>query len=491
MCEPKRKLEYLKVPNSISDATNWILPVILAGGSGTRLWPLSRKHHPKQYLALDDSITMLQSTITRLADLSCASPFVICSEETRFLAAEQLREIGQNKALILLEPVGRNTAPAIALAALEAVASGEDPILLVMPADHKIKDLAAFTSAVNAALPLALSNHLVTFGIMPDRPETGYGYIRSGTPISGSTSYTVNAFFEKPDLATAECYIAAGGYFWNSGIFLMRASSYLAQLEMFCSDILHACRAAHAGRVYDLHFVRFNEAAFLACPDVSIDYAVMEKTTAAVVVPLDAGWSDIGSWSALWDASRKNGGENCEVGDVLSINGTGNYINAGGRMVAAVGLQDMIVVETKDVVFVAPKDHVGEIKDLIAQMKLQERPELDYHREVVRPWGKYESIDRGERYQVKRITVNPGAKLSVQKHHHRAEHWTVVRGSAIVTRGEEVITLSENQSTYIPLGEIHALENPGKIHLELIEVQSGSYLGEDDIVRFKDKYGRV
>tara|TARA_B100000780_G_scaffold20752_1_gene13370 strand:- start:1778 stop:3232 length:1455 start_codon:yes stop_codon:yes gene_type:complete len=484
-------MEYPHVSNSISDDKNWILPVILAGGSGTRLWPLSRKHHAKQYLTLDDTMTMLQSTVARLEGLPCAPPFVICNEETRFLAAEQVRKIGQDDALILLEPIGRNTAPAIALAALEAVVSGDDPILLVMPADHKIKDPEAFRAAVEAALPLAVSDQLVTFGIMPDHPETGFGYIRTGPSISGTSAYKIDAFVEKPDLVTAEGYIATGGYFWNSGIFLFRASRYLAQLEIFRPDILEACRAAHVGKECDLHFLRFNEAAFLSCPDVSIDYAVMERTTAAVVVPLDAGWSDIGSWLAVWDAAEKNRSGNCEFGDVLSINGTGNYINAGSRMVAAVGLQNMIVVETNDVVFVAPKNSVGKVKDLIAQMKLQERPELDYHREVVRPWGKYESIDRGDRYQVKRITVNPGAKLSVQKHRHRAEHWTVVRGCALVTLGEEMFLLSENQSTYIPLGAIHALENPGKIPLELIEVQSGSYLGEDDIVRFNDKYGRV
>ena len=474
-----------------SDTTPHILPVILAGGSGTRLWPLSRKHYAKQYLALDGTTTMLQSTVERIGALPCASPFVICNEETRFLAAEQMRQIGQDKALILLEPAGRNTAPAIALAALEAVANGDDPALLVMPADHKINNTEAFTAAVEVALPLALSDHLVTFGITPTHAETGYGYIRSGTAISGSGALKIDAFVEKPDLATAEDYITTGGYFWNSGIFLFRANRYLAELEALRPDVLEACRAAHAGKESDLHFLRFDEAAFLACPDVSIDYAVMEKTSAAVVVTLDAGWSDIGSWSALWDASEKNSDGNCEIGDVLSLNGTGNYINAGSRMVAAVGLENMVVVETKDAVFVAPKDRVGEIKGLIAQMTAQGRPELDHHREVVRPWGKYDSIDMGERYQVKRITVNPGAKLSVQKHHPRAEHWTVVSGSALVTRGKETILLSENQSTYIPLGTIHALENPGKIPLELIEVQSGSYLGEDDIVRFEDKYGRV
>ena len=477
--------------NLAFDAAPNILPVILAGGSGTRLWPLSRKHYAKQYLALDGATTMLQATVARIGALHCAAPFLICNEDTRFLAAEQMRQIGQDKALILLEPVGRNTAPAIALAALEAVAKGGDPVMLVMPADHKINDPEAFTAAVEVALPLALSDHLVTFGITPTHPETGYGYIRSGAEISGGGALKIDAFVEKPDLATAEGYIAAGGHFWNSGIFLFRASRYLEELGALRSDVLDACRAAHARRESDLHFLRFGEAAFLSCPDVSVDYAVMEKTSASVVVPLDAGWSDIGSWSALWDASEKDSNGNCEVGDVLSLNGSGNYINAGSRMVAAVGLENMVVVETKDTVFVAPKNRVGEIKGLIAQMTAKGRPELDHHREVVRPWGKYDSIDMGERYQVKRITVNPGAKLSVQKHHHRAEHWTVVRGSALVTRGEETILLSENQSTYIPLGTIHALENPGKIPLELIEVQSGSYLGEDDIVRFEDKYGRV
>ncbi len=468
-----------------------LLPVILAGGSGTRLWPLSRKHYAKQYLSLDGGGTMLQATVTRTADLHCAPPFVICNEETRFLAAEQMRQLGANDALILLEPAGRNTAPAIALAALEASASGVDPILLVMPADHKISDTKAFTSAIEGAMPLAQAGRLVTFGITPTRPETGYGYIRSGDSVAGTDACAVAAFVEKPDLATAEQYLSEGGYFWNAGIFLFRASRYLEELERFRPDILNACKKAFTGRQGDLDFLRFDEAAFLACPNVSIDYAVMEQTNDAVVVPINAGWSDIGSWSALWDASVKDKNGNCEVGDVLSLNGTGNYINAGSRLVAAVGLEDMVIVETKDAVFVAPKARIDQIKDLIAQMSAKDRPELDHHRVVYRPWGKYDSIDIDERHQVKRITVNPGAKLSVQKHYHRAEHWIVVRGCAKVTRGAETILLSENESTYIPLGEIHALENPGKIPLDLIEVQSGSYLGEDDIVRFEDKYGRV
>lgn len=468
-----------------------LLPVILAGGSGTRLWPLSRKHYAKQYLSLDGTSTMLQDTVARTADLPCTPPFVICNEETRFLAAEQMRQSVHGKAMILLEPAGRNTAPAIALAALEATASQDDPILLVMPADHKISDTGSFTNAVQRAMPLAQAGRLVTFGVAPSRPETGYGYIRAGAPIEHAEASTVDAFVEKPDLATAEQYLAAGGYYWNAGIFLFRASRYLEELEKYRPDILTACNAAFAGKQGDLDFLRFDEAAFLACPDDSIDYAVMEKTSDAVVVPIDAGWSDIGSWAALWDASTKNADGNCEIGDVLSLNGTGNYINAGSRMVAAVGLEDMVVIETKDAVFVAPKAKVDQIKELVAQMTAQDRPELNHHRVVYRPWGKYDSIDIDDRHQVKRITVNPGAKLSVQKHHHRAEHWVVVRGCAKVTRGEETILLSENESTYIPLGEIHALENPGKIPLDLIEVQSGSYLGEDDIVRFEDKYGRA
>ncbi len=479
------------MPQTTQSPSAAILPVILAGGSGTRLWPLSRKHYAKQYLALDGEVTMLQATVTRTSALHCASPLVICNEETRFLAAEQIRQMGQDGARILLEPIGRNTAPAIALAALHAGSDGDDPVLLVMPADHKLSDPAAFTAAVDAALPLAQSGKLVTFGITPSRPETGYGYIRAGDAIAGSDALVVDAFVEKPNLATAEEYLSTGGYSWNSGIFLFRASRYLEELERFRPDIMTACRDAYAGKADDMDFLRFDEAAFLACPDESIDYAVMEQTESAAVLPIDAGWSDIGSWSALWEASEKNADGNCEIGDVLSLNGSGNYIHAGSRMVAAVGLQDMVVVETKDAVFVAPKARIDEIKALVAKMTAADRPELDHHRVVYRPWGRYDSIDIGDRHQVKRITVNPGAKLSVQKHHHRAEHWVVVRGCAKVTRGEETILLSENESTYIPLGEIHALENPGKIPLDLIEVQSGSYLGEDDIVRFEDKYGRT
>ena len=473
----------------MSDTKVSLLPVILAGGSGTRLWPLSRKHYAKQYLALGGEKTMLQETVERLGDLEHLPPLLICNEDTRFLAAEQMRQIDRSDASILLEPAGRNTAPAIALGAFEAVAGGDDPVLLVMPADHKIKDSAAFVKAVLTGSELAAAGKLVTFGITPTHPETGYGYIRSGAPEGAA--FKVDAFVEKPDEATAAEYLAAGGYYWNGGVFMFRASRYLEELEKFRPDILKACQNAFAGKQADLDFLRFDKDVFLACPEDSIDYAVMEKTEDSVVVPLDAGWSDIGSWAALWEASPKDADGNCEIGDVISLDGSGNYINAGSRLVTAVGLENMVIVETKDTVFVAPKDKVHKIKALVENLKKSKRAELDFHREVYRPWGKYDSVDMGGRYQVKRITVNPGAKLSVQKHHHRAEHWVVVTGTAKVTKGSETILLSENESTYIPLGEIHALENPGKVPLELIEVQSGSYLGEDDIIRFEDKYGRT
>ena len=466
-----------------------LLPVILAGGSGTRLWPLSRKHYAKQYLVLGGEKTMLQETVERLGYLAHLPPLLICNEDTRFLAAEQMRQIDRSDASILLEPAGRNTAPAIALGAFEAVAGGDDPVLLVMPADHKIKDSAAFVKAVLTGSELAAAGKLVTFGITPTHPETGYGYIRSGAPEGAA--FKVDAFVEKPDETTAAEYLSAGGYYWNGGVFMFRASRYLEELEKFRPDILKACQNAFAGKQADLDFLRFDKDVFLACPEDSIDYAVMEKTEDSVVVPLDAGWSDIGSWAALWEASPKNADGNCEIGDVISLDGSGNYINAGSRLVTAVGLENMVIVETKDTVFVAPKDKVHKIKALVENLKKSKRAELDFHREVYRPWGKYDSVDMGGRYQVKRITVNPGAKLSVQKHHHRAEHWVVVTGTAKVTKGSETILLSENESTYIPLGEIHALENPGKVPLELIEVQSGSYLGEDDIVRFEDLYGRT
>ena len=468
-----------------------LFPIIMAGGSGSRLWPLSRQLNPKQFLPLADAdFSMLQATIQRLAGLGAALPRLICNEQHRFLAAEQLRLLGLEKAGILLEPVGRNTAPAIALAALQACSEAEDPILLVLAADHLIKDVEAFQTCIQTALPLAQDGKLVTFGIVPTHAETGYGYIEQGIDV-GVGGFKVSRFVEKPDLVTAQEYLANGSYFWNSGMFMFRASRYLEELETYRPDILAACRAALAGGSQDLHFTRVDEAAFAACPDDSVDYAVMEKTADAVMVPLDAGWSDIGSWTALWDVSDKDQQGNVFKGDVLNQQSRNTYVHADSRLVATVGLDDLVIVETKDAVLVAHKDHVQDVKKIVDQLKNGSRTEHINHREVYRPWGVYDSVDNGHRYQVKRITVKPGAKLSVQMHHHRAEHWIVVSGTARVTNGEKTYLVCENESTYIPIGQIHALENPGVIPLELIEVQSGSYLGEDDIVRFEDKYGRT
>ena len=470
---------------------NMLFPIIMAGGSGSRLWPLSRQLNPKQFLPLADAdFSMLQATIQRLAGLGAALPRLICNEQHRFLAAEQLRLLGLEKAGILLEPVGRNTAPAIALAALQACSETEDPILLVLAADHLIKDVEAFQTCIQTALPLAQDGKLVTFGIVPTHAETGYGYIEQGIDV-GIGGFKVSRFVEKPDLVTAQEYLANGSYFWNSGMFMFRASRYLEELETYRPDILAACRAALAGGSQDMHFTRVDEAAFAACPDDSVDYAVMEKTADAVMVPLDAGWSDIGSWTALWDVSDKDQQGNVFKGDVLNQQSRNTYVHADSRLVATVGLDDLVIVETKDAVLVAHKDHVQDVKKIVEQLKNGSRTEHINHREVYRPWGVYDSVDNGHRYQVKRITVKPGAKLSVQMHHHRAEHWIVVSGTARVTNGDKTYLVCENESTYIPIGQIHALENPGVIPLELIEVQSGSYLGEDDIVRFEDKYGRT
>lgn len=468
-----------------------LFPIIMAGGSGSRLWPLSRQLNPKQFLPLADAdFSMLQATIQRLAGLGAELPRLICNEQHRFLAAEQLRLLGLEKAGILLEPVGRNTAPAIALAALQACSEAHDPILLVLAADHLIKDVEAFQTCIQTALPLAQDGKLVTFGIVPTHAETGYGYIEQGIDV-GVGGFKVSRFVEKPDLVTAQEYLANGSYFWNSGMFMFRASRYLEELETYRPDILAACRAALAGGSQDMHFTRVDEAAFAACPDDSVDYAVMEKTADAVMVPLDAGWSDIGSWTALWDVSDKDPQGNVFKGDVLNQQSRNTYVHADSRLVATVGLDDLVIVETKDAVLVAHKDHVQDVKKIVEQLKNGSRTEHINHREVYRPWGVYDSVDNGHRYQVKRITVKPGAKLSVQMHHHRAEHWIVVSGTARVTNGEKTYLVCENESTYIPIGQIHALENPGVIPLELIEVQSGSYLGEDDIVRFEDKYGRT
>ncbi|MBC2769847.1 mannose-1-phosphate guanylyltransferase/mannose-6-phosphate isomerase [Pusillimonas minor] len=467
-----------------------ITPIIIAGGSGTRLWPLSRQLRPKQFLSLgQEPSSMLQATIARLQGIRTGQPWVICNEAHRFIAAEQLRQLGV-QAGILLEPVGRNTAPAIALAALQALAGDDDPVLLVLAADHLIQDTAAFQQSVQVALPLAQAGKLITFGIVPTAPETGYGYIQQGAAV-GQGGYVVQGFVEKPDTSTAQAYIASGSYLWNSGMFMFRASRYLEELERFRPDILLACRRALQGRTQDVDFTRIDADAFAACPEDSIDYAVMEKTDAAVVVPLDAGWSDVGSWSALWQVTQKDTAGNVFKGDVVGQCTCNTYVHANSRLVATLGVEDLVVVETADAVLVAHKDKVQDIKLVVDALKTQGRPEVLNHREVQRPWGLYDAIDTGHRYQVKRITVNPGAKLSVQMHHHRAEHWVVVSGTAKVTNGDKTYLVTENQSTYIPIGQVHALENPGVIPLELIEVQSGSYLGEDDIVRFEDKYGRA
>lgn len=467
-----------------------ILPVVMAGGSGSRLWPLSRELRPKQFLELTGSSTMLQSTIQRLNGLHIAPPMLICNEDHRFIAAEQLRQIGQLNHNIILEPVGRNTAPAIALAALAATANGDDPLLLVLAADHVIQQDAEFRRVVEQATPLALSGKLVTFGIVPTHAETGYGYIRRGEP-QADDSFAIAQFVEKPNKTKAEGYLASGDFYWNSGMFLFRASVYLGELSKNRPDILASCKTAMAATQADLDFIRVDKAAFAACPDDSIDYAVMEKTADGVVVALDAGWSDVGSWSSLWDVRSKDEFGNATTGDVLSVNSHDNLVFAETGLVATVGLKDTIVVQTKDAVLVAAKDQVQDVKAIVQQLKARGRSEHKIHREVYRPWGKYDSVDNGARYQVKRITVKPGEKLSIQMHHHRAEHWIVVSGTANVTVDGKDTLLTENQSIYIPVGAIHALENPGKIPLELIEVQSGSYLGEDDIVRFSDRYGRA
>jgi mannose-1-phosphate guanylyltransferase len=464
-----------------------IKAVVLAGGSGTRLWPLSRAAHPKQFLALHGEDTMLQSTFKRLDGLNIDSSVTICNEEHRFFVAEQLREINQLDSIIL-EPVGRNTAPAIALAALSCQ-EGEDPLLLVLAADHVIQDEAAFIKVVMDAVPLAETGKLVTFGIVAHEPNTGYGYIKKGEPQC--PGFAVDAFVEKPSLEVAKEYLDSGDYLWNSGMFLFKASRYLEELKKHRPDIYSACQLSMKEIAKDNDFIRINKVAFDACPSESIDYAVMEKTGDAVVVPMDAGWSDIGSWSSLWDISQKDDNGNATHGDVILHESNNSYIRTDGRLVAAIGVDDLVIVSTKDVLVVAHKDSVQNVKTVAEKIKGDSRTEWEHHREVCRPWGKYDSIDNGERYQAKRITVNPGAKLSVQMHHHRAEHWVVVCGTAKVTNGEKTFILSENESTYIPIGVIHSLENPGQVPLEIIEIQSGSYLGEDDIVRFDDIYGRV
>ena len=458
----------------------------MAGGSGTRLWPLSRAGHPKQFLSLHGDRTMLQSTVQRLSDLPVDSTITICNEEHRFFVAEQLRELGQLGS-ILLEPVGRNTAPAVALAALSV--GEEDPLLLVLAADHVIADKKAFTRSVEKALPLAEAGKLVTFGIVPTEAHTGYGYIETGDEFE--TGFAVKSFKEKPDSKTAQNYLENGGYLWNSGMFLFKASRYLDELKAFRPEMLEICSKAIAVADQDLDFFRIPEEIFAACPDESIDYAVFENTADAVVVAMNAGWNDIGSWTSLWDVSEKDASGNACIGDVVVKSTKNAFIRSDDKLIAAIGADDMVIVSTKDTVLVARKDQVQKAKDVAASLKRNGRLEWKAHREVHRPWGKYDAVDAGVRYQVKRITVKPGAKLSVQLHHHRSEHWVVVSGTAKVMNGDATFLLSENQSTYIPVGVIHSLENIGKMPLEIIEIQSGSYLGEDDIVRFEDRYGRT
>ncbi|MDB5875652.1 MAG: mannose-phosphate guanylyltransferase [Ramlibacter sp.] len=476
-------------------------PVIMAGGSGTRLWPLSRAQYPKQFLVLQGNRSLFQMAASRLAsvagdDITLAAPSIVGNEEHRFLVLDQLRELKLMPAAVLLEPTGRNTAPAMTLAALHAVASGGDPVLVVTPADQTVTNEAAFTAALQRAVRVAASGAIVILGITPDRPETGFGYIRSSQGEASGSALKVAAFVEKPDAETAQRYLADGGYYWNSGIFVVRASVWLKALTQFRPDIAEATQKAWDARSTDDSFVRPGKAEFGAIPSESVDYAVMEKCPAdngfdLRMVPLDAGWSDLGAWDAVWQVGEKDAQGNVSVGDTMVRDSHDTLIHASSRLVGVVGLRNVVVIETADAVLVADRDRSQEVKHIVGQLQSAGRTEQTLHRQVHRPWGWYDSIDMGPRFQVKRIMVKPGATLSLQKHHHRAEHWIVVTGTAEVTNGDQVILLTENQSTYIPLGTVHRLANPGKVPLEIIEVQSGSYLGEDDIVRYEDTYGRV
>ena len=471
-----------------------ITPVILCGGSGTRLWPLSRTLHPKQFLPLCSSESMLQETVGRLDGLELADLHIICNEEHRFLVAEQMREIEQVVPQIILEPVGRNTAPAIALAALDLMAQAKgDSVMLVLAADHRIEDTQAFQKAVAAAQGHAEKGYLVTFGITPTYASTAYGYIQAGNQaVDGcAEGLPVQAFVEKPDQVTADAYYASNKFYWNSGMFMFRADRYIEELEKNSPEILNACKQAMSSVSKDLDFMRIDAEAFAACPEDSIDYAVMEKTDRAVVIPLDAGWSDVGSWSSLWEVQEKDANNNVIKGDAIVENTTNSFVFSEERLITTLGVDKLIIVDTKDALLVAHKDQVQEVKKIVEQIKLAGRQEHINHREVYRPWGKYDSIDAGHQYQVKRITVKPGQKLSLQRHQHRAEHWIVVKGIAEVRCGDTTQTLGVNESTYIPLGELHQLGNPGELPLEIIEVQSGGYLGEDDIIRYEDRYGRA
>ncbi|MCP9822524.1 mannose-1-phosphate guanylyltransferase/mannose-6-phosphate isomerase [Cyanobium sp. L1E-Cus] len=478
-------------PSSLSSA---LVPVILCGGTGTRLWPLSRASYPKQYwpLAGTGEDTLLQQTQQRLAGLpGLGAPLLICNEDHRFIVAEQLRQIGVEPQAILLEPIGRNTAPAVAVAALQATAHGEDPLLLVLAADHVIRDAATFRATVTAGMAAAEAGQLVTFGIVPTAPETGYGYIEAAQSLLGANEpVPIARFVEKPDRATAEQFLATGRFTWNSGMFLFKASAILAELERLAPEVVSACRSSLEHDSADLDFLRLEREAFASCPSVALDVAVMERTDRGAVLPLEAGWSDVGSWSALWETADQDSDGNVLRGRVISEGSSNCYLRSEHRLVVGLGVEDLVVVETDDVVLVAHRDRAQEVKAIVGRLEREGAPESKAHRKIYRPWGSYDGVTEGERWQVKRIVVNPGASLSLQMHHHRAEHWIVVQGTAVVEKdgGRELV--GENQSTYIPLGCRHRLSNPGKIPVELIEVQSGPYLGEDDIVRFEDRYGR-
>ena len=469
-----------------------IVPVILAGGSGTRLWPLSRELFPKQLINIENAHTMLQNTVLRLEGIEGISlPIIVCNEAHRFMTAEQLRQIGIKPEAIVLEPVGKNTAPAIAFAALRAIEQKNDPVLLVLPADHVIKNIPEFHAVIKAGYDYAQKDELITFGIVPDSAETGYGYIKKGDlleKLSGTSR--IDAFVEKPDLETAKKYVASGEYCWNSGMFMFKASAVIKELEKYAPALMMPCREAISNSLEDLDFLRLDKDVFSRIPSDSIDYAVMEKTMNGIVIPFNGGWNDLGSFDALWQTGKKDENQNVTKGDVLLHDVKNSYVSSESSLITAVGIEKFVIVETKDAILVCPRDRVQDVKKIALKLKDQNRSESVTHRKVYRPWGSYETMDIEQRFQVKRITVKPGAKLSLQKHFHRAEHWTVVSGTAIITRGQDEVLLKEDESTYIPLGTLHRLENPGKIPLELIEVQSGSYLGEDDIVRFDDVYGR-
>lgn len=469
-----------------------IIPVILAGGSGTRLWPMSRQHYPKQLLKLFGDKTMLQQTILRLNGVAnLAPPIVVCNEEHRFMVAEQLHEIGQGRGSIILEPVARNTAPALALAAIHAKSLAENPILLVLSADHMIKDVNAFHIALDDAITAAQSGHLATFGVNPTRPETGYGYIKTKMDSSvASIFYPVAQFVEKPDLLTAEKYLAEGCYYWNSGMFVFQTNIFLSELAQQSSDVVHAAEQAKLKAVQDLDFIRVDRESFSQAPNISIDYALMEKSNNVVCVPFNAGWSDVGDWKSFWDLSEKDDSGNSLIGDSIDIGSTNTLVFSQDKLVATLGVNNLMIINTPDAVLVADQSQAQQVKSIITRIEKQKRSEHLQHREIYRPWGCYDAVDTGDRYQVNRIRVKPGGRLSLQIHHHRAEHWIVVKGTALVQKGEETILLSENESTYIPVGTKHRLSNPGKIPLEIIEVQSGPYLKEDDVIRYEDSYGR-